>query len=70
MFQTGVPVTDTIIHHTLDDDGAVPVNGYQEAGSYRQKIQYNVDKEHGEKQIYTLIDRAKNCHQNVRYRCR
>ena len=63
-------MTETIIHHELEDRGTIPVNGYQEAGSFRQKINYAVDEEHGEKQIYTLIDRAKSCHQNVRYRCR
>ena len=68
--KTRLPVTDTIIHHELESNGAMPVDGYQEAGSYGKKIRYNVDKEQGEKQIYTLIDRAKNCYQNVRYRCR
>ena len=70
ILQTGLPVTETIIHHELENRGQISVDGYQDPGSFRQKINYEVDEEQGEKQIYTLVDRAKNCHQNVRYRCR
>ena len=68
--QTGRAVTETQIHHELEESGTVSVDGHDLPGSFRQKITYNVDPHQGERQMYTLIDRAKTCHQNVRYRCR
>ena len=68
--QTGRALTETQIHHELEESGTVSVDGHDLPGSFRQKINYNVDPQQGERQMYTLIDRAKTCHQNVRYRCR
>lgn len=43
----------------------IPVNGYQEPGSYVRKIRYDT----GIEELNELVDRSYSCKQYIEYRC-
>lgn len=54
----------TILRHSNENE--TPVDGFEEAGSFIQDINYDADLD----QIEALINRSKSCSQNIRYRCK
>ena len=59
--KNGVGVT--VIGH--NSESKTLVKGYEDAGSYKQIIQYNLTM----KQIVAVIDGSKSCEQFIKYRC-
>ncbi|KAI5723877.1 hypothetical protein M8J76_012129 [Diaphorina citri] len=54
----------TILHHSNEE--TTQVDGFQEAGSFSQDIQYEADL----RQIEALVNRSASCTQRLQYRCR
>jgi hypothetical protein len=59
--KNGVGVT--VIGH--DSGSRTLVNGYEPAGSYKRKIEYDISME----QIVAIMKRSKNCEQFIKYEC-
>ncbi|XP_028402997.1 neurexin-4-like [Dendronephthya gigantea] len=59
--KNGVGLTE--IGH--DSESKTVVDGYEEAGSYKRKIKYNISME----QIVAIINQSKNCEQFIKYEC-
>jgi hypothetical protein len=59
--ENGVGVT--VIGH--DSGSRTLVKGYESAGSYKQKIKYDISME----QIVAIMKRSKNCKQFIKYEC-
>ena len=59
--KNGVGVT--VIGH--DSESRTLVNGYDPAGSYKRKINYDISME----QIVAIMKQSKNCEQFIKYEC-
>ena len=59
--KNGVGVT--VIGH--DSESRTLVNGYESAGSYKRKINYDISME----QIVAIMKQSKNCEQFIKYKC-
>ncbi|XP_028402774.1 contactin-associated protein-like 2 [Dendronephthya gigantea] len=59
--KNGVGVTE--IGH--DSESRTFVDGYEDPGSYKRKVKYNISME----QIVTIINQSKNCEQFIKYEC-
>jgi hypothetical protein len=53
----------TVIGH--DSESRTLVKGYDPAGSYKQKIKYDISME----QIVAIMKQSKNCEQFIKYEC-
>lgn len=54
----------TILHHQNEE--TMPVDGFQEPGSYIQDIDYEANDD----QIAALINRSSTCRQNIQFSCK